>query len=459
MELWTDKYRPKTLSEMIGNDSKLKQIHTWFNNFKKPSAKKILLLSGPPGIGKTTAANLALKEYNYNILEFNASSIRGPKNIRDIFDKVLGYNSIIDIFKDGKMPTGIIMDEIDTLCSGGEKGGMLEFLNIIKSRKNKNEYNINNPIICTYNEFSDKKLTELRALSFEIKLSKPNVINLEEVINKIEKEEGMNIDPSAKIILVQHSMGDIRRLINILYDIYTIHKNSLITLEIVETIINTFVKKDVDIQIFEMTRNILNNEIDNKDLIKYYDNDRLQLPMMLHENYISSINNKNITFDEKFDKILECSEIFIENDICQTNVYDNQSWEMNDIMSLHYLLNINTIGKLKKSFVKNDSIKYTVLLNRISQYHTNKKLINSLNNKLNISLSYEEIYFLSENILFHIFNKNGNKKELINIINSYNLTIDNIDLLIRINKLNNNDIKYKYTTKIKKELQTLINNS
>lgn len=456
MELWTDKYKPNTLSEMIGNDAKLKSIHNWFKTFNNPKSKKILLLSGPPGIGKTTAANLALKEYNYNIIEFNASSIRGPKNIRDIFDKVLGYNSVIDMFKAGKMPTGIIMDEIDTLCSGGDKGGMTEFLNIIKSRKTKNEFNINNPIICTYNEFSDKKLTELKNLSFEIKMSKPNVINLEEVVDKIEKGEGMNIEPSAKIIIIQHSMGDIRRLINILYDIYTLHKSELITLDIVDTMVNTFVKKDVDIQIFEMTRNILNTELSNNNLLNYYDSDRLQLPMMLHENYINSIYNKDIPVDEKFNKILECSEAFIENDIYQTAIYDNQSWEISDTMSLTYALKINEIGKLKKSFVKTDKIKYTVLLNRISQFHTNKKMINTLSNKLNLNLSFDDLYFLSEMIVFHLFNKNGNKNQLVNIIKNNNLTIENIDLLIRINKLNNNDIKNKYTAKIKKEIQLLI---
>ena len=45
MELWTDKYKPNTLSEMIGNDAKLKSIHNWFKTFNNPKSKKILLLS------------------------------------------------------------------------------------------------------------------------------------------------------------------------------------------------------------------------------------------------------------------------------------------------------------------------------------------------------------------------------------------------------------------------------
>ena len=461
MELWTDKYKPKTLDEIIGNSSKLNAVDNWFKSFNEPKSKKILLLCGPPGIGKTTIANLALKKFNYNSIEFNASTIRGPKNIRDIFDKILGYKSIVDMFKQGSMPTGIIMDEIDTLCSGGDKGGMTEFLSIIKSRKNKNIYNINNPIVCTYNEFSDKKLTELKNLSFEIKMTKPNEMDMLRIIDKIEKGENMKIDIDAKHILIKNAMGDIRRLINLLYDIYISHKDELITLEIIEKIMLTFIKKDVDVQIFDMTWNILNTSLTNETLLNYYDADRLLLPMMIHENYINSINNR--IDNKKFEMVRECSEALINNDIFQTAIYEHQLWEISDSTAISFCMHMNKIGKMHKCLTKTDKINYTVLLNKISLYHTNKKLINSLNSKLNINLTFTEIYFLSENIIYNLFNKNGNKKKLVDIIKHYNLKIDSkekrddIGLLIRINKLNKYDIKYKYTTKIKKEIIELIN--
>lgn len=456
MELWTDKYKPKTLSEMIGNTTKIKMIDDFFKNFKDQNAKKILLLSGPPGIGKTTAANLALKEYGYNIIEFNASSIRGPKNIRDIFSKVLGYKSVVDMFNGGTMPTGIVMDEIDTLCSGGDKGGMTEFLSIIKARKKKDIYNINNPIVCTYNEFNDKKLNELKKMSIEIKMIKPCDMDMMKVINKIEQEEKLQIDEVAKHFLVKHAMGDIRRMINILFDINTVYKNQYITLEIVEMAIDTFVKKDIDVQIFEMTYNMLNKPMDENEILNYYENDRLLLPMMLHENYINSIYNRNINDNKKFEMIIECADALIENDIYQTAVYENQTWEISDVMALTYCMKMNEIAKMKKYISKIDKMNYTVLLNKISFYHTNKKMINTLNNKLDINLSFDELYFLSENIVFHLFNKNRNKKKLLEIIKQYNLDLDNIDLLLRINKLNNIDIKKKYTNKIKNEVAELI---
>ena len=214
--------------------------------------------------------------------------------------------------------------------------------------------------------------------------------------------------------------------------------------------------KDVDIEIFEATDKILNKKLSPDEILNYYDNDRLLLPMMLHENYIQSIYNRDISEEEKFKKVLECADALMENDIYQTAIYENQNWEIADTMALKYCLKINEIGQMKKFAAKNDKINYTVLLNKISFYHTNKKLINTLSGKLDVNLSFDDMYFLSENIAYHIFNKNGNKKKLKEIMKQYNLTVDNIDLLLRINKLNNVDIKKKYTAKIKKEITELL---
>ena len=459
MNLWVDKYKPRTIDDIIGNSNKIKLIEKWMKEFSDPDSKKILLLTGPPGIGKTSLANLILKKYGYNVIEFNASSLRGPKNIREVFDNILEYRSVIDFFSGGKNPTGVIMDEIDTLCNGGDKGGMMEFLSIIKSKKKKNRFNIINPIICTYNEFSDKKIKELITLSVEIKLSKPSTEELMTVVDKIEKEEGLNIDFDAKHILIKHSMGDIRKLIGLLYDIYLINGKKQITLEIVENMLNIFMKKNIDIQIFEMTYNILNKELSSDDIINYYDADKLLLPMMIHENYINSIFNRDICEDDIKKMILECSEILLMNDIYQTSNYDNQTWEIPDTMAYMYCMKINEIAKFKKNVAKHDKINYTMLLNNISNYHKNKKMINNIGSKLKINMSYEDIYYLSEIIVFHLFNKNGNISELIKILQKYNISIENVDLLLKINKLNNTEIKKKYTLKIRNDLKKLLNAS
>ena len=52
-------------------------------NKQNPGAKAALL-SGPPGIGKTTAAHLVAKELGYDIFELNASEKRSMLRVREL---------------------------------------------------------------------------------------------------------------------------------------------------------------------------------------------------------------------------------------------------------------------------------------------------------------------------------------------------------------------------------------
>ena len=132
-KLWVEKHAPKSISEIVGNSSKINTLETWMNDYKnkKPGTKKIALISGKSGVGKTTLAKLLLSENGYTPIEFNSSDIRGAKKIRDVLKKSLTYLNIVDMFNSGTKPIGIIMDELD--CLSSDKGGMVEFLNIIKS--------------------------------------------------------------------------------------------------------------------------------------------------------------------------------------------------------------------------------------------------------------------------------------------------------------------------------------
>jgi replication factor C small subunit len=82
-QLWVEKYRPKNVDGYVFRDeNQRKQVESWIKQGSIPH----LLLSGSPGIGKTTLAKLLLNELEipqYDILEINASRERGIGEVRE----------------------------------------------------------------------------------------------------------------------------------------------------------------------------------------------------------------------------------------------------------------------------------------------------------------------------------------------------------------------------------------
>ena len=64
-----NKYVPQKIDDLFGNKFQINQAIKWIKNFKT-NEKKVLLICGPPGIGKTSLAHVILKTYNYYPIEF-----------------------------------------------------------------------------------------------------------------------------------------------------------------------------------------------------------------------------------------------------------------------------------------------------------------------------------------------------------------------------------------------------
>jgi replication factor C large subunit len=185
------------LIDLIGNEDARKSFVEWFKKWRKGT--KPLLLVGPPGIGKTTIANLAARDFNFDMISLNASDVRNKKNIQEILEPVLGNQTILG------QPM-IFIDEVDGIHGRSDYGGVEALINILK------ESTI--PIILAANNGSSDKMKKIKKVVKTIVLRPlpPRLLRL--YLNMILEKENAQINPGILIKLISKSNGDIRSMLN-----------------------------------------------------------------------------------------------------------------------------------------------------------------------------------------------------------------------------------------------------
>ena len=145
--LWVNKYKPSAPAQLIGNGKQIADLRRFLSTWEdihvtgahpladakgKDKPMKAVLISGPPGIGKSSAATIIAKQLGFEVTEVNASDTRGKSN-NDIRDGVGGKasnairemvtNRAMSFFGGPKKKMVLIMDEVDGM-SGGDRGGV-----------------------------------------------------------------------------------------------------------------------------------------------------------------------------------------------------------------------------------------------------------------------------------------------------------------------------------------------
>ena len=179
--LWTEKYRPKTFSEVIGNGKEKKEIQAWLDGWKNGIPQPALLLVGPPGTGKTTMARIIANEFS-EYVELNASD----KRSQDVLLNTIGESSATrSLF--GENRKLLIMDEVDGIHGTNDRGGTRALNKIIKESKQ--------PIVMMANDFYSKKLTTIKKNSHVIKMSKIRSNSLNAFLKKVLKKSLWMLHP------------------------------------------------------------------------------------------------------------------------------------------------------------------------------------------------------------------------------------------------------------------------
>ncbi len=192
VQLWTEKYKPKKLSEMLSQEKPAKEAADFVESFKKGKA---LLLCGPPGCGKTLLAELLAKEKNLHLMSIDASEKRNAEEIETIFS---GAAKNRPLFWRGRI---ILIDEADGIAPT-DRGAMGAIAKIIK----ESSY----PVILIANDAYAPKLRDIRKYCKVVKLNRVNVLSIAKKLKEIAQAEGITIAPEIALDLAKWSNGDVR---------------------------------------------------------------------------------------------------------------------------------------------------------------------------------------------------------------------------------------------------------
>ncbi len=296
---WTEKHRPKNLTEIRGQDIAIEQIKSFIDNFanstkKKISSKKAIALHGPPGIGKTSLAYAIANEIDLEIFELNASDLRNKIKLREVLKPVTAQKSLL---KKGKI---ILVDEADGI-SAMDRGGLTELLTLISSTPY--------PIIITANDIWSKKLSALRKKSELIQLKEIDYKTIKDVMIQILKKENYFVENDVLTKIAIKAKGDLRAAINDLQAVSNMDDSSQIS----------FDERNKETDIFNALRLIFKGKPTN-ELLQIFNSINMPIDQIL------LWVEENIPAEYKNEELARAYELLSRADIFKGRIYRQQYW-------------------------------------------------------------------------------------------------------------------------------------
>ncbi len=200
IDIWTEKHRPSTLEDVIGQEEITERLEAFVENDSIPH----MLFAGPAGTGKTTSAVALVKDlygdqWKQNFIETNASDDRGINVVRE---KIKNFARTKPVNADYKI---IFLDEADALTKDAQQA----------LRRTMEQYSDNCRFIMSCN-YSSKIIDPIQSRCAIFRFNRLPEKRVREYITNLGEKEGFQISEEAIKAVMRVSSGDLRRVTNIL---------------------------------------------------------------------------------------------------------------------------------------------------------------------------------------------------------------------------------------------------
>jgi len=354
---------------------------------------RAVLVSGPPGIGKTTTCKLVAQLHGgYEVLEFNASDARGQKVINEMAEGIADNTTLSFGTPGQKKIAGftkraiIIMDEVDGM-GAGDRGGNAALIKMIKKTRN--------PIICICNDQNSPKIRSLSNSCYDLKFSRPAKNLVARRCAEIARREGLEVEENAVEALAESCGGDMRMVLNQMQALsgsaayqasgvrYTDMKERLSQLS-----------KDQSIMLgpFDAAKKLLNSSeasrLSLRDKLDMFFVDFSLVGLLVQENYLRTVEKK-----PDLDTLNRCAysaDLMTVGDIMNSRITSTQDWSL--------LPDVGVTSCVYPAFVTNGFVPFPSFPSFLGKYSTmsrSKRLAMELKAHLRLSTTMSSRHLLT----------------------------------------------------------------